>query len=177
YSASQQYANRVPVTTDSVDLEEHPRYYSQRPNSSAVVRHQPYPPPIRQPVPDEDLLPEKKRFHWLTVVGLFLSTMLLGWILLTALSGWIQERRNDLIYGNPRTTQLDANFNHNSQLSHVIGVNLNGTIQVIETQTGKNPTPHMYVVATLPTSDDLEPVTLTPQDLNGDGKLDLLVTI
>ena len=171
YSANQQY-DRVPVTTDDVDLLDDSRYYPQRPGSNAIMRRRSN-PPVAPPAP----LPEPRRIHWLTVVGLFLFTMLVGWILLTALSGWIQERRNDLIYGNPRTTQLDANFNHNNQMSHVIGVNLNGTIQVIETQTGKNPTPHMYVVATLPTSDALEPVTLTPQDLNGDGKLDLLVTI
>ncbi len=62
--------------------------------------------------------------------------MLVGWTLLSLLSGFIQQKRDDLLYGNPRIFQIDANVGHYGRVSHFVAVNLDGYIEIFETQRG-----------------------------------------
>ena len=101
--------------------------------------------------------------------------MLVGWIAFTALDGIIQQKRDDLLYGNPRIFQIDANVGHNGRVSHFIAVNLNGYIEIFETQRGHPEAAKIYVVVVLPQDQARLPGTLSFQDINGDGKLDALV--
>lgn len=122
----------------------------------------------------------RRRPHFLVWLGAALFIMLIGWIALTALSNWWQTTLDDWHYGRPRTFQIDQNVGHFGYTSHFVALNLNGKIEVIETQP-QNPNQqqatHLYIAATLATDQFLTPVTLHFEDLTGSGKLDMLVFI
>jgi hypothetical protein len=122
----------------------------------------------------------RPRMHWLTWVGVAMFIMIFGWIVLTLLGNWWQTTLDDWHFGRPRTFQIDQNVGHFNFTSHFVALNLNGKIEVIETQP-QNPnqqqSTHMYIAATLATDQNLQPVTLQFEDLNGDGKPDMLVFV
>jgi len=122
----------------------------------------------------------KPRRHWLVYVGIALFVMIFGWIALTALGNWWQTKMDDLKYGYPRTFQIDQNVGHYGYVSHFVALNLNGKIEVIETEPA-NPdqqkSTHMYIAANLAVDQNLVPVTLKFEDLTGSGKLDMLVYV
>jgi hypothetical protein len=94
-----------------------------------------------------------------------------------SLSSWWQHTQDDLSYGHPRTYQVDAVVGHGdsaSHPSHFIALNLHGQIEVIELAGGDPTRVQVYVGPTLygPGSDEV-PITLTFDDVNGDGKPDL----
>lgn len=126
--------------------------------------------------------PRSRRKHvpWLAIiVGMILTLCLfLG---LSAFGSWWQTHQNDATYGNPRTYQMDAVVGHQdsaSNLSHFIFENLHGHVVIIEFPGGN---PAHAVVYTGPTlfgdGSDLVPVTGTFKDVNGDGRLDMIVHI
>ncbi len=158
-----------PFITDDDD-------YPQRSRSS-VIRHRPIMPARQTAQPQAR---PKPRRHWLVYVGIALFVMILGWIALTALSNWWTTVQDDWHYGRPRTYQVDQNVGHFGYISHFVALNLNGKIEVIETQP-QNPdqrqSTHMYIAATLATDQNLQPVTLKFEDLTGSGKLDMLVYV
>ncbi len=122
----------------------------------------------------------RKRVHWMVWAGVAMFIMIFGWIGLTALGNWWQTTLDDWHYGRPRTFQTDQNVGHYNYTSHFVALNLNGKIEVIETQP-QNPnqqqSTRMYIAATLATDQNLQAVTLHFEDLNGDGKLDMLVFV
>ncbi len=84
----------------------------------------------------------------------------------------------------PRTYQTDVNVGHypraHDPRSHFLALNSHGYIEVIELPEGvpqQGEQPHLYLIA-LPGNQeaDLTPVTVSFEDLNGDGKLDMVVT-
>ena len=93
------------------------------------------------------------------------------------------QRGSDQIhYGFPRTYQVDANVGHGTKQypdTHFIALNLHGYVEVIEIPEGvpeKNAQPHLYLVARPDNANaDQTPATLTFEDVNGDGKVDLIV--
>src|SRR6266700_5564191 len=121
----------------------------------------------------EELARSRFRPHWLVFVGVAMLVMVMGWVVFTAVANWWQTTQDDWHYGRPRTFQIDQNVGHFNYISHFIALNLNGKIEVIETQP-QNPnqqqSTHMYIAATLATDQNLQPVTLQFEDLNGDGK-------
>lgn len=126
-------------------------------------------------------LPRKSRVTMpsMLYLGMGMCAMLLLWVLLSSVSGWVGNTFNTLRYGNPRTFQMDAWVGHNEQggtPSHFIAINLKGRIEVIEFSGGDAAQSHVYVGPQLygPNA-DLIPVTLTFADLNGDHKLDMIV--
>jgi hypothetical protein len=88
---------------------------------------------------------------------------------------------DDLRYGWPRTTQLDAFVGHDEasgQPTHLIAINLDRQVVVIELP-GGDPSkvrtiagPYLFGA-----DEDLTPVFLDLRDMDGDGTLDLLLDV
>ena len=121
------------------------------------------------------------RMHWLTYVGLAIVVMTVGWAVLNAAYHWWQVTQDDWQYGRPRTYQTDQVVGHNdsaSNPSHFIAVNLNRHVEVIEMPGGDGTRAKMYMgpVLTGP-GQDLAPVTVSFKDVNGDGKVDMILNI
>ena len=182
-------ANR-PVADDV--LEEDESYYPVRPSSSAIrytptqdqviqqgnkriVIHHGLPPGRQQPPPQVQTEPvTKERKHWLFWLGCIFCIMLLGWTVLSMLSGFLQQKRDDLLYGNPRTYQTDAIVGHYGRVSHFVAVNLDGYIEIFETQRGHPEAAKIYTPTAL-LINPTDPVILSFQDVNGDGKPDMII--
>lgn len=121
------------------------------------------------------------RFHWLVFVGLAMCIMILGWLALSAAGSWWQNTQDDWRYGRPRTFQIDQVVGHHDSAhnpSHFIAMNLNRHILVIEIPGGDVSKSVLFSGPTLLGPDqDLTPVTLSFQDLNHDGKPDMIVNL
>ncbi|MFL5586534.1 MAG: hypothetical protein ACJ8DI_02615, partial [Ktedonobacteraceae bacterium] len=136
-----------------------------------IVIHHAMPPP-RQPL-SEPVTTQPK--HWLFWLGCIFCIMLLGWTVLSILSGFIQHKRDDLLYGNPRTFQIDAIVGHYGRVSHFVAVNLDGYIEIFETQRGHPEVAKIYTPTVL-LINPTDPVILSFQDVNGDSKPDMIIT-
>jgi len=123
----------------------------------------------------------RPHFHWLVFVGMAMFAMLVGWVFLTMLSNWWQVTQDDWHYGRPRTYQTDMVVGHNDSAanpSHFVALNLNRHIQVIEFPGGDSSKAKVYIGPMLiGTGQDLAVVTLTFKDVNGDGKLDMIINV
>jgi len=124
---------------------------------------------------------DRSRLHFLVFVGIAMFIMILGWVAFSALSTWWQEKQDDWTYGqNPRTYQTDAVVGHGdspSNPSHFLALNLHRTIIVIELPGGGASKARSYTITTLPGNSTNPPVKVSFQDLNSDGKLDMLIQI
>jgi hypothetical protein len=123
----------------------------------------------------------RPHFHWLVFVGLAMLTMVVGWVLLTMFANWWQITQDNWHYGYPRTYQVDEVVGQNDSTahpSHFMAINLNSHVEVIEFPGGDPSKAKVYVGPTLigPNA-NLAPVTLTFKDVNGDGKLDMIVNV
>ncbi len=153
-----------------------------RSGNRRYILHEGLPPPRTTPLPrQEETARPRRRVHWLVFVGLFMLTMLIGWVGLTMLANWLQITQDDWHYGRPRTFQTDAVVGHNDSVSapsHFIAVNFNLHIQVIEFPGGDTTHARIYQVATLyGDGQNLAVVTLMFKDLNGDGKPDMIINV
>jgi len=99
----------------------------------------------------------------------------------SAIGSWWQVHQNDVTYGRPRTFQIDAVVGHNdspSNPSHFIFLNLNRHVVIIEFPGGDSSHARVYNGPTLfGDGQDLTPITAEFKDVNGDGKLDMIVHI
>lgn len=129
----------------------------------------------------QDQRRSRRRVHWLFFVGLGLLIILLGWVGLNAFSAWWQVHTDDGTYGKPRTYQTDAVVGHQdsaSNPSHFLAINLNRHISIIEFLGGRADKAVIYSgPVLLGDGQDLVPATLTFSDINGDGKVDMLLHI
>ncbi len=166
----------------SDDLEEDDAYYETRIPTSTRRYVQPQQQVIQRGnkrIIIHNQRPPRK-YHPLVYVGVVLFILVMGWFLFSMLGTWWQGQQDTWAYGNPRTYQTDANVGHGTgqqPMSHFIAVNLQGTIQVIEIPGNDASKSHMYTITTLPAGSGDVPVTLKFQDMNADGKLDMLVVI
>jgi hypothetical protein len=123
--------------------------------------------------------PRRRRPRWLLRLGLALSLVFLSWLLLVEAATWTQHSLDTLHYGYPRTYQTDAVVGHGNsptRPSHFIALNLDGHLEVIELAGGDPAHAHIYVGPTLTGTEAAQvPVTVAFQDVNGDGKPDLLL--
>jgi hypothetical protein len=123
----------------------------------------------------------RRRAHWLLSLGVGMLAMLALWVAGGWLLQWWQVRQDDMSYGRPRTFQTDAVVGHTdspTNPSHFLALNLNRHVLVIECPGDDCAHAVIYLGPTLfGDGQDLTPVTLTFQDLNGDGKLDMIVHI
>lgn len=131
---------------------------------------------FRKTLPDS-----QRRFHWLLFVGLAMLVMILGWVALSALGSWWQTTQDDWHYGRPRTFQINEVVGHHDSSqnpSHFIAMNLNRHIIIVEIPGGDTSKSVVFNGPTLlGPGQDLTPVTLTFQDVNHDGKLDMIVNV
>lgn len=122
-----------------------------------------------------------RRPHWTVLAGGTLLIMLLGWIALSAIGSWWQTTLDDWRYGRPRTFQTDAVVGHHDSSqnpSHFMALNLDRHILVIEIPGGDASKSVVYSGPTLVgPGQDLTPVTLSFQDVNHDGKPDMILNI
>lgn len=134
-----------------------------------------YTAPAPTPAPSK-----KRRYHLLVFIGTALLVMVVGWVLLSAFLSWWHVTQDDLTYGRPRTSHYSAVVGHNDATtpSDFVAMNLHRHIEVIEFPGGDPTKAKIYVVSTLIGPDqDLTPVTLTFKDVNGDGKVDMIVNV
>lgn len=164
----------------------------QRGNDRVYVHNGPPPLPQRagrgrtteghEPVQRTARAPKpRRRVHWLFFVGIGLLIMLAGYMSLNAFTTWWQVHTDDGTYGRPRTYQIDAVVGHGdsrANLSHFIAINLNRHVSIIEFPGGQAAKAVIYSgPVLLGNGQDLTPVTLTFSDVNGDGKVDMLLHI
>src|SRR5215469_6966713 len=182
---------RLPTSVRRYNLPSQQTVTAQRPHKR-VVNVYDLPsniPPRRSRITTDDYtapaLPPgqaQRRFHahWLLLVGVGMIAMLALWVLGTMLVNWWDVTQDDWHYGRPRTFQIDARVGHSDDVtpSHFIAVNLNRHIIIIEFPGGDPTKAKDYLGPTLfGDGQDLTPVTLSLKDVNGDGKLDMLVHI
>ena len=103
------------------------------------------------------------------------------YVAMSMVLNWGHIMMDNMAYGNPRTTHLDAvvgNGDSDSQPTHFIALNLNRQVSIIELPGGDV---SKAVAITGPylfgDGEDLTPIQLRVEDINGDSKLDLLVTV
>jgi hypothetical protein len=123
---------------------------------------------------------QDKRFPVIAViVGMLLMAAL--FLMMNTLGSWWQVHQDDVTYGRPRTYQVDAVVGHNDSVtnpSHFIFLNLNRHVIIIEFPGGDTAHARIYNGPTLfGNGQDLTPVTAVFKDVNGDGKLDMIVHI
>jgi hypothetical protein len=123
--------------------------------------------------------PTTRRGHPLLSVGVGMLLMLLLGIGGNIALSWWQGYQNDLHYGRPRTTQVDARVGHDDTgtPSHFIAVNLAGHILIVEFPGGNATNAKVSVGPILAPGHELDPVTVEFRDVNGDGKPDMIVSV
>ena len=131
-------------------------------------------------VPPAPARGRRRRTPWLAlIVGMCAMLALIAG--LSTFSSWWQVHQNDVTYGRPRTYQVDAVVGHNdspSRPSHFILMNLNRHVIIIEFPGGDTTHAMIYTGPTLfGDGGDLIPVTCVFRDVNGDGRLDMLIHI
>ncbi len=142
-------------------------------------------PPPRTHASETDALPQQKhrrfRFHWLFWLGIAMFIMIAGYILFNMVANWWQVTQDDWHYGRPRTFQTNANVGHGTAAnpySHFIALNLNRHIEVIEIPGSDPAHSKIYLGPTLiGAGEELAPVTLSFEDMNHDGRPDLVIHV
>jgi hypothetical protein len=170
--------------TQDYELEEDDKYYTQRPHSSAVRYTQPRQQVIQRGnkrIVIHNEPPPRRNLHWSFILGVGMILMLALWVLGSYALSWWQNRQLDSIYGMPRTFQTDQVVGHSDSTghpTHFIAVNLNSRITIIEVPGGDSQHARIYSGPTLFSDNgDTIPVTLEFYDVNGDGKVDMIVHV
>lgn len=120
---------------------------------------------------------DAKRFSTTIIIGMCVTIMLL--VGLTSLVSWWQGFQEDMTYGNPRTSQIDAVVGHNDSAAHpthFVFINLHGQIQIIEIQGGDAAKTHVYTGPTLYGANK-DSIPVTGEIVNQQGKQDLVVHV
>jgi hypothetical protein len=119
----------------------------------------------------------QKRFHWLFSVGVVMVAAIVLSIAASALAQWWHVQQDTWSYGTPRTFQIDANVGHDG-ISHFIVVNLHGHIIITEMHENNLAETKIYSgpVFSGNNVDDLV-ATISFQDVNGDGKSDMVISV
>ncbi|GAC1357886.1 MAG: hypothetical protein PVS3B3_36190 [Ktedonobacteraceae bacterium] len=113
-------------------------------------------------------------------VGIGMIAVLLLWIVGALVMNWWSNYQDDLHYGRPRTSQMDARVGHNDAhtSSHFIALNLHGQVEVVEFPGGDATKAKVYLGPSLTgQNSDLDIVTVSFKDVNGDGKPDMILNV
>ncbi len=179
--------NTIPARasrTQDYDVEDDDAYYTQRSPTSAIRYTQPRQRVIQRGnkrIVIHDEPPPKQHMHWLAYVGIGMIAMLALWVGFQMLGAWWSQHQLDATYGSPRTYQTDAVVGHDDSTdhpTHFIFLNLKGRVVIIELPGGNIAHARIYNGPVI-IGDNPEqiPVTAEFQDVNGDGKIDLIVHI
>jgi hypothetical protein len=170
--------------TQEYELEEDDAYYVTRQPTSAVRYTQPRQQVIQRGnkrIVIHNEPPPRRNLHWSFILGVGMILMLALWVLGSYALSWWQNHQLDSTYGMPRTYQTDQVVGHNDSTghpTHFIAVNLNAHITIIEIPGGNNQHARIYSGPTLYSDNgDLTPVTLEFYDVDGDGKVDMIVHV
>lgn len=132
--------------------------------------------PARTPI--TDALPSLKRSHLVPILIGVVGTIVL-FMILSSLGSWWRTYQDDLHYGRPRTSQLDAVVGHNDSAAnptHFIFINLRRHVEIIEIPGGDPARTRIFTGPILfGDGQDLTPITGEIRKING--KLDLIVHI
>jgi hypothetical protein len=179
--------NSIPARssrTQEYDIEEDEKYYTQRPPSSTVRYTQPRQQVIQRGnkrIVIHNEPPPTRRLHWSFILGVGMLLMLALWVLGSYAVSWWQNHQLDSTYGMPRTFQTDQVVGHGDSAqhpTHFIAINLNSRITIIEIPGGDSQHARIYSGPTLFSGNgDTIPVTLEFYDVNGDGKVDMIVHV
>jgi hypothetical protein len=110
---------------------------------------------------------------------LALIVMVGGWWLLSGVANWWQGVQDDWKYGiAPRTFQADQYVglgDSPGHPDHFIALNLHGVIEVVQINPQDQSKDAVYVLTSV--GNESVPASLSFRDVNGDGKMDIVVTI
>ena len=176
-------ANR---TVEYPDIEEDDSFYPQRlPTSSRryttthgqrVIQQG-----NRRIIIHDEPPPKKRGNHWLLHIGIGMLTMLLIWFAVQLFDNWWIQRQEDSAYGMPRTYQTDQVVGHSDSTghpTHFIFENLAGHVVIIEIPGGNIAHARIYSGPTLFSDGAGQiPVTAEFTDVNGDGRVDIVLHI
>jgi hypothetical protein len=170
--------------TQDYDLEEDDAYYTQRQPTSAVRYTQPRQQVIQRGnkriVIHNEPIPTRK-LHWSFILGIGMLLMLVLWIVGSYALTWWNNHQLDSLYGMPRTYQTNQVVGHSDSTdhpTHFIAINLNARITIIEIPGGDSQHARIYSGPTLFSDSGYTiPVTLEFYDVNGDGKVDMVVHV
>jgi hypothetical protein len=170
--------------TQEYDIEDDDSYYTQRPPTSAVRYTQPRQQVIQQGnrrIVIHNEPPPTRHFHWSVFLGLGMLIALALWVGGSFVLSWWTNHQLDSTYGMPRTFQTDQVVGHSDSTdhpTHFVAINLNAHITIIEIPGGDVAKARIYSGPTLYSDNgNLTPVTLEFRDVNGDGKVDMIVHI
>jgi len=170
--------------TQDYELEDDDAYYTQRHPTSAVRLTQPRQQVIQRGnkrIIIHNEPPPRRHIHWSFVLGLGMIFMLALWVLGSYGIAWWNNHQLDVAYGMPRTFQTDQVVGHADSAqhpTHFIAVNLDSKITIIEIPGGNNQHARIYSGPSLFSDNgDSIPVTLEFYDMNGDGKIDMIVHV
>jgi hypothetical protein len=113
--------------------------------------------------------------HPLFFVGMGLFATILLWQAGMAITSWGASEYNMILYGNPRTFQIDAVVGHGDSAqhpSHFIAVNLHGQVSVLEYPAGDPGKVRQIAVMSLINQDQ---AVVTLAFVRVAGKLDLII--
>ena len=122
-----------------------------------------------------------QQVHPLLYLGVGMLAMIVLWMIVSGVVRWTTVTLDDLRYGRPRTAQYDVVVGHNDSTvnpSHFIVINLHKHVEIIEFPGGDASHARIYMGPQLyGADDDLTPATLSFVDVNGDHKLDMVMTV
>lgn len=135
--------------------------------------------PTQSPLPQHTTKSgSQARLHWLVLLSLGMMIALVLVLAGQLATSWLMSTWDDLHYGRPRTSQVDAYVGHESGKtpSHFIALNIQGRIEVIELPAGDATHAHIYVGPQLigPNA-DLIPAIIHFVDTRHDQHPDMLV--
>ncbi len=143
--------------------------------------HIPATPATRAPLPLPAPALARRRRHPLVYISGTVAVMAFGYLSFSVVGHWWTGVQDDWHYGTPRTFQIDARVGHgDSQTpSHFIAQNEHGHFYVIEVAGGDPSHTQIYVVGPTLQGDgaDRVPITISFEDVNHDGKPDMVVQI
>jgi hypothetical protein len=181
-SARRYQAAPIQTRAGRVNVVEH---YHDKPYRATRQADEPHRqlPPAKERYTDEYEIEQRnrgRRLHPLVWIGLFLCFLILGWMGLNYATSWYQGLQTDWTYGKQRHFEISVVVGHGDSAnnpSHFTAENDNGEIIVIELPGGNVSKAKIYQIETVPGNTGNPPVKLSFQDINGDGKADMLVQV